>query len=56
MTARLMVFFMGIAIGFVFELKIIFERFATIYNITDRRMLEIDKKTKQLIKSGKKLQ
>ena len=45
-TARLMVFFMGIAIGFVFELIVIFERFGTIYNIVDKRMIEIDEKTK----------
>ena len=37
---------MGIAIGFFFELKIIFKRFCTILNIKDKKMIAIDPETK----------
>ena len=49
-TTRLIVFFLGISMGFYFELIIIFDRFCTIYNIEDKRMIEIDPKTKEPIK------
>ena len=45
-TLKLLVFFMGIAIGFFFELKIIFKRFCTILNIKDKKMIAIDPETK----------
>lgn len=45
-TLRLIVFFMGIGIGFYFELNIIFERFCTVLNIEDKRMIQIDPVTK----------
>ena len=53
-TARLMVFLMGISIGFLFELVVIFERFATIYNIQNKKMIEIDELTKVPIEGGEK--
>ena len=39
---KLVVFFMGISIGFFFELSIILGRFCTILNIKDKRMIQID--------------
>ena len=50
-TLKFVMFFMGIAFGFYFELKIIFERICTIFNIEDKKMIEIDPKTKKLIPS-----
>lgn len=41
-TLRLLIFFMGIAIGFYFELVIIFDRICTILNIENKRMIKIN--------------
>ena len=46
-TTRLLVFELGMAIGFYYELKVIFERFTNIYNIADKRMILIDEDTKE---------
>ena len=46
-TTRLLVFELGMAIGFYYELKVIFERFTNIYNIDDKRMILIDEDTKE---------
>ena len=45
-TLKLLVLFMRIAIGFYFELRLIFGRFCTILNIEDKRMIQIDPETK----------
>lgn len=45
-TLKILVFFMGVSIGLYFELKVIFGRFCTILNIEDKRMIQIDPKTK----------
>jgi hypothetical protein len=46
-TLRLLVFFLGMSIGFYFELQIIFDRICTILNIENKRMIKIDPKTKK---------
>lgn len=46
-TLRLLIFFLGISIGFYFELMIIFDRICTILNIENKRMIKISEDTKQ---------
>ena len=46
-TTRLLVFELGMAIGFYYELKVIFKRFANIYNIKDKRMIQISEISKK---------
>lgn len=48
-TLRLLVFFLGVSIGFLFELQIIFDRFCGILNIKDKKMVLIDAATKKPI-------
>jgi len=48
-TLRTLVFFLGISLGFYFELRIIFDRFCTILNIENRRMMQIDPNSKKTI-------
>lgn len=43
------IYLAGLGFGVYFELKVIFERFCTIFNIEDKRMLRIDHKSKSLI-------
>lgn len=46
-TTRLLIYFFGFALGFYFQLKVIFGRFAQIYNIKDNKMIPIDPNTNQ---------
>lgn len=46
-TLRMLVFFLGISIGFYYELRIIFDRFCAILNIKNNKMVQIDPETKK---------
>jgi ABC-type bacteriocin/lantibiotic exporter with double-glycine peptidase domain len=46
-TLRTVVFYLGITLGFYFELRIIFSRFCTIFNIENKKMIRIDEATKK---------
>ena len=48
-SLRLGVLHLSITFGFLFELKIILERFCTILNIKDKRMIQIDSITKEQV-------
>ena len=43
---RLNILFLSLGVGFVYELNVIFERFANILNIKNIQMVEIDPNTK----------
>ena len=45
-TARVIVYFFGRSMSFYFEFKVILERFCSLYNSEDKRMIEIDAETK----------
>jgi hypothetical protein len=49
-TLKLLIPYVSIALSFVFELQIIFQRFSTILNIKNRRMIQIDPISKEPIK------
>ena len=53
-TARVTVFYFGLAMSFFFELHVIFERFCNIYNIKEKRMIEIDPISKEPLEEIKK--
>ena len=42
----------NIAIGLYFEIKVIFDRFANIFNIENKSMIQIDQETKEINSSG----
>lgn len=44
---RLSIFFFGLMLGFYFQLIVIFERFCTIFNIKEKRMIKVDESTKK---------
>jgi hypothetical protein len=48
-TLRSIVYFLGITLGFYYELCIIFDRFCTILNIENKKMVAIDEATKKPI-------
>ena len=49
-TLRYVLFFLGLTFSFYFELEIILERFCTIFNIEDKRMVQIDAITKETVR------
>ena len=49
-TLKVAVLYMGVSLGFYFELRIFFQRFCQIMNIEDKRMIEINEEAKKPIK------
>jgi hypothetical protein len=49
-TLKLLIPYVSIALSFGFELQIIFQRFCTILNIKNQRMIQIDPISKEPIK------
>ena len=49
-TLRYVLFFLGLTFSFYFELEIIIERFCTIFNIEDKRIVRIDPITKEIVR------
>lgn len=48
-SLKMVVLFMGISFGFYYELGVIFRRFCTVFNIKDKRMVQVDPVTREPI-------